>query len=83
MPSPITLLSAGLCLGVLALRYYSQPKKQASTPKQRFKTAKILLLALAAWMAIGYTMRSMDEKIDGVAPHEPSLMQRIVFYFTK
>lgn len=84
MIQPITLLGAGLCIGVLALKYRSQPKNaQPSTPKQRLKTAKVLLAALAALMAITYSMRSLGEKLDGTVAHEPSFIERVVLYFTK
>ena len=78
MIQPITLLGAGLCLGVLYARYRSQPKDgPRRTPKQKIKTAKILFAALLAWMALGYTLQHMIGQIDG-ADQVPSLMERIV-----
>ena len=83
MIQPITLLGAGLCLGVLFLRYRSQPKdRPRRTPKQKIKTAKIVFAALLAWMALSYTLQHMIASIDG-ADHEPSLMERVVSYLSK
>ena len=83
MIQPITLLSAGLCLGVLYLRYRSQPKDgPRRSTKQKLKTAKVLGAALLAWMAVSYALQHQMEKIDGAA-HEPSMMERIVAYLSK
>jgi len=80
MIQPITLLGAGLCFGVLYLRYRSQPKDgPRRTPKQKIKTAKILFAALLAWLTLSFTLRHMIGKIDG-ADQEPSLMERVVSY---
>ena len=84
MIQPITLLGAGLCLGVLFLRYRSRPKDSPRrSSKQKLKTAKVLLAGLVAWMALYYTLQHMIVNLDGVAPQEPSLMERIVSYFSK
>jgi len=84
MIQPITLLGAGLCLGVLFLRYRSRPKDSPRrSPKQKLKTAKVLLAGLVAWMALYYTLQHMIGNLDGVAHQEPSLMERIVSYFSK
>jgi|HubBroStandDraft_6_1064221.scaffolds.fasta_scaffold867164_1 hypothetical protein len=84
MIQPITLLGAGLCFGVLFLRYRSRPKDSPRrSPKQKLKTAKVLLAGLVTWMALYYTLQHMIGNLDGVAPQEPSLMERIVSYFSK
>ena len=84
MIQPVTLLGAGLCLGVLYLRYRSQPKDaKRSSPKQKLKFAKVLLAALVAWMGIYYTMQHMVGNIDGAPAQEPSLMERVVRYLEK
>jgi uncharacterized protein YabE (DUF348 family) len=81
---PVTLLGAGLCLGVLFLRYRSQPKDgKSSSPKQRLKFAKVLLVALVAWMGIYYTLQHMIVNIDGAPAQEPSMMERVVRYLEK
>jgi len=81
MIQPITLLGAGLCLGVLFLRYRTRPKDSPRrSAKQKLKTGKILLAALLAWMGIYYTLHHMIGNIDGAAPSEPSLMERVVFF---
>ena len=84
MIQPVTLLGAGLCLGVLYLRYRSQPKDgKRSSPKQKLKFAKVLLVALVAWMGIYYTMQHMIVNIDGAPAQEPSMMERVVRYLGK
>ena len=83
MIQPITLLGAGLCLGMLFLRYRiqrSQPKDRPRRRPQRLKTAKLLLAAVVAWMALRFSLQHMIENIDGVAAHEPSAVERIVNY---
>ena len=84
MIQPVTLVGAGLCLGVLYYRYRSQPKDgPRSSPKQKLKFAKLLLAALVAWMGIHYTLKHMIGNIDGAPAQEPSLMERIVRYLGK
>jgi hypothetical protein len=83
MIQPVTLLGAGLCLGVLYLRYRSQPKDgPRRSTKQKLKTVKILAAAFLAWMALSYSLQHQMERIDGPA-HEPSMMERIVAYLSK
>lgn len=81
---PITLLGLGLFLGVLFLKYKSQPKdRPPRTGKQKRQTVKILFAAFIAWMALHYTLLHMIRNIDGVTSHEPSLMERVVSYWSK
>lgn len=83
MIQPVTLLGAGLCFGVLYLRYRSQPKDAPRrTPKQKLKTAKLLFAALLAWLALSFTLQHMIGKLDG-ADREPSVVERIVAYLSK
>lgn len=84
MIQPITLLGAGLCLGVLFLRYRSRPKDSPRrTPKQRLKTAKVMLAALVAWASAYYTLQHMMSNLDGSDRPEASLMERAVSYLSK
>ena len=81
MPQPVTLLGASLCLAVLFLRYRSRPKDSPRrSPKQRLKTAKILLAAVVAWMGIYYTLQHMIGNLDQAPAQEPSLMERVVLF---
>jgi hypothetical protein len=81
MIQPVTLIGVGLCFLLLFLKYRSQPKdRPRSSPKQRIKTAKMLLAAFVAWMALSFTLQHMIVKIDGPDTHEPSLLERIVFF---
>jgi hypothetical protein len=75
---PITLITAGISLGVLYLRYKSQPANaRRSTIRQKFKLGKLLISALVALMAIVFAMQRLGHNIDGDNP-EPSMMERIV-----
>lgn len=83
MIQPITLLGAGLCFAVLFLRYRSRPEDSPPrSTKQKLKTAKVLLSAAVAWIALHYTLRHMIGSLDD-AVVEPSLMERIVSYLSK
>ena len=83
MIQPITLLGAGLSLGVLYLRYKSRPKDSPRrSSKQILKTAKILLAAFVAWMGVYYALQHMILNVDGIPAQEPSLMERIVRYLS-
>ena len=83
MPQPITLVTAAIFFVVLFLRYRSRPRNGASrTNGQKLKTAKILLAALVAWMAIHYSLQHTLAKMDGSDP-EPSFMERIVSFLSK
>jgi len=78
----ITLLGVLLVFGVLFLHYKSQPKNRPPrTVKQKFKFGKLILAGLLAWMAVGYTLQRLNENMSGVE-HKPSLIERIVFFFS-
>ncbi|MDP8982734.1 MAG: hypothetical protein M3O35_19325 [Acidobacteriota bacterium] len=84
MIQPVTLLGVGLCLAVLYLRYRSQPKDaKRSSPRQKLKTAKILLAALVVWMGIHYSLQHMIGNLDGAPAEEPSMLERVVRYLGK
>jgi len=75
---PITLITAGIALAVLYLRYKSQPANaQRTTTKQKLKLGKLLISALAALMAVGFAIQRLGHNIDGDNP-EPSMMERVV-----
>jgi hypothetical protein len=76
----ITVLGAGLCLLVLFLKYKSRPRNlPPATPKQRLKSAKLLLGAILAWIALNFTLQHLIANIDGAGKQEPSMLERIVF----
>jgi preprotein translocase subunit SecG len=78
MMQPITLLLAGLFFVVLYLRYRNR-KKQGQTRKRRrpFMLAKVILVALLAWLIISYILQSLLDKMGG-EDHQPSFMERVV-----
>jgi hypothetical protein len=60
MPQPITLLGVALFSVVLYLRYRNQPKGQPPrSGVQKLMTLKALLIALAVWMAVHYSLRHL------------------------
>jgi hypothetical protein len=80
---PITLLSAGLFLAVLWLRFQSRPKNTPpSSRKQKLKLTKVLVAALLAWVAIRYSLQHTIAKIDGT-DQDPTTMERIVSFLAK
>jgi hypothetical protein len=83
MIQPITLVTAGIFFVVLYLRYRSRPKDgPRRTKQQTLKSAKVLIAAILAWLAIHYSLQHTIAKMDG-ADQEPSTMERIVSFFTK
>ena len=83
MIQPITLVTAGIFFVVLYLRYRSQPKDgPRRTKQQKLKTAKVLIAAILAWLAIHYSLEHTIAKMDG-ADQEPSTMERIVSFLSK
>jgi len=87
MLQPITLITAGIFLAMLYLRFRSQKLTQPKdaprrTRQQKLKFAKLLFGALAAWMAIHYSLQHTIAKIDG-ADTEPSMMERLVSFLNK
>ena len=78
----ITVLGVLLFFGVLYLRYKSQPKNRPPrSARQKFKFGKLILAELLAWMAVGYTLQRLNENISGIQ-HKPSLIERVVFFFS-
>ena len=82
MMQPITLAGMLLCFGVLFLKFRNQRAAKRGNPRRGFRTAKILLSALLALMAIGFALGRVNASIDGTAP-EPSFMERVVEAFAK
>jgi len=82
MPQPITLLTATLVLAVLYVRYKSRPKVPRSTHQRHLKIVKLLLAALAVWMAARYSLQHALAKMDGT-DQEPSFIERAVTYLSK
>ena len=74
---PITMLGLALCLGVLFLRAREARNKPGSSPKQRFKTAHLLVGALILWLVIGFNLKHLDQSISG-EPQTQSTWEKIV-----
>jgi hypothetical protein len=78
MIQPITLLTAGLFFVVLYLRYRNRRKEGQPRKRRRpFMLAKVILVALLAWLIISYKLQSLLDKMGG-ADHQPSLVERVV-----
>ncbi len=84
----ITILGLALCLLVILLRSMAVAAKQQPQPRrtwgQKFKTAKLLIAALLAWLAISLHLRQLNHSIDHPkAPYEMTLWDRIVETLSK
>ena len=62
---PVTILGLALCLGVLFLRAREARNKSASSPKQRFKTAHLLLGVLIVWLIVIFNLQHLDQSLSG------------------
>jgi capsular polysaccharide biosynthesis protein len=74
---PITILGLALCLGVLFLRAREARNKPASSPKQRFKTAHLLIGVLIVWLVISFNLQHLDKSISG-EPQTQSTWEKVV-----
>ncbi len=80
---PITVITAGIFFVVLFLRYRNRSKTgPKSTRQQKLKVAKLLITALAVWMAVSYSLQHTLAKMDGT-DHDPTLMERLVALVAK
>lgn len=72
------LVGAAACFGLLYLKYNSVPpeKRDRLTPKQRLKTARLLIIALLALLAVGYRLESTSRALSGDKNHEPTWLER-------
>ena len=78
-----SLLSVGLVLALLYVKYKSQPKDPAKrNPKQILKTAKVIFAALIAWLMVSFALQHQIAKMDGT-DQEPGMLERVVKYFSK
>jgi hypothetical protein len=83
MIQPITLAGAALCFWVLYQRYRTTPRGQRkSTRQEKLKLAKVLIAGLLALMAITYSMRGLDHRLDGKT-RDATLVERVVTFFAK
>jgi hypothetical protein len=74
----ITILGLALCLGILYLRGKAAKTRPASSTKQRLKTARILLIALAVWLVVSFNLQHLNRALDGQPSDEQSTWERIV-----
>ena len=80
---PVTFLMMGLFCAVLYMRYRRRQRKAARSPRQQqLRTVKFLLAALAAWMAVHYSLQHTLGKMDGTN-QEPSFLERAVSFWSK
>jgi hypothetical protein len=79
-----SLVGVVILLALLGLRIIiRQPQKQKRTPAQRLRTARMLLGALIALMAIGYRLSQTNRSLHGQTGHQPSVMERIVMSLSR
>lgn len=75
---PITVICLALFAGALFLRMGRARGRGASSTKQRFRTAKLLIGALLAWLVISFNLRHLNGSLNG-DPQEPeSTWERVV-----
>jgi len=80
----ITLLGAAACLSLIYFRYRNQPKNAPRrTRTQKLATAKALLVALCAWLALNTALRHLIGNLDGAATPEPTFIERVVSYISR
>ena len=81
---PITILTLGLFFAVVIWRIRNRVRsgKLGSSGTPRLKLIKILVGALAAWIAIGYSFQHSIAKMDG-NDREPSWFERLVTFVAK
>jgi len=78
MIQPITLIGAGICLAALYAQYKSRPRNARRTSLgQKLKLAKIIGIALLAWLSLYYSLQHSIGQIDG-NDRPPSLIERAV-----
>jgi len=74
---PITLVSLVLFCGVLFLRMRAAKGRGPSSTKQRFRTAKLLIGVLLAWLVISFNLRHLSGSISG-EQHDETTWERVV-----
>ena len=74
---PITIFGVALCLIVLFLRAREARNKPASTWKQRFKTAHVLIAAILVWLIVSFNLQHLDQSLSG-EPQPPSTWEKVV-----
>ena len=76
----ITILGLAVFLGMLYLRAKAAKTQPASSAKQRFKTAPVLLIALAVWLVVNFNLQHLNRALGGQPAGELSIWERIVRY---
>ena len=74
----ITILGLAVCLGMLYLRAKAARTRPPSTAKQRWKTAHVLLIALAVWLVVTFNLQHLNMALGGRPAGEPSTWERLV-----
>jgi hypothetical protein len=79
----LTLLTAGLCLLVLSLRFLAANpdgfrRIEKLDIKRGIKSARLLISAALALAAVGYILQRQAHNIDATGAYQPSLLERIV-----
>ena len=73
-------LIAGVAVsfGLLYLKYNSVPKEKRdrATPQHRLKTARVLIAAILALLAVGYKLASLDRALGGDKSSNTTWLER-------
>ena len=80
------VLSLGICIVVLTLRYMMQTASgapQRSSPRRRIRMLRLLVGAAIALAAVGYRLQRHSHELDGRKDHEPSMLERIIMTLSR
>ena len=76
----ITLIGLAVCLGVIFLRAKAAKGRATADTRTRLKTAKILLVALLAWLVISFKLQHLNHALSGEPVEPPTTWERVVTF---
>jgi hypothetical protein len=74
----ITVVGLALFLVVLFLRAREARTRPASSAKQRFKTAHVLVAALLVWLVISLNLKHLDRSLGGEPQGPQSTWEKVI-----
>jgi hypothetical protein len=78
----ITILGLAVCLGVIFLRAKAAKGQAPSDTKKRLKTAKILFVALLAWLVISFRLQHLNNALSGEPVGAPSTWEHVITFLS-